>query len=64
MGIPQKTLWDGLPATSQVTVIISHSSQHLLGINSDNIQAYFIDGAIEEGEVLISLKNYSYKSQS
>lgn len=44
---PRKAPWAGPPATSQVTVIIRHSSQYFPCTNSDNLQAHFTDGEFE-----------------
>lgn len=44
---PRKAPRDGLSATSQVTIIIRHSSQYFPCVNSDNLQTHFTDGEFE-----------------
>ena len=51
---------DGPPATSQVTIIIRHSSQYFPGVNADNLQTHFTDGELEaEKGCRISPSSYS-----
>lgn len=61
---PRKAPRDGPSATSQVTIIIRHSSQYFPCVNSDNLQTHFTDGEFEaEKGCKISPSSYSCTRQ-